>query len=245
MIRNTIIFALAAALMPATAMAAPGVGEKVYGATVKVGVTEFEARYGRLNGGADNGEDGLVLEVAHGFSKHFYGAILAEFERPAGGPRKLAAIAVEAIVPLGRIEALQLDTAIYGEFAAVKNGHNAAEMKALFQHRAGSFDSRLNLKFVKELGTHNPIELAYEASVDWAAVGELRLGAAAFGDLGSTRNFAPRASHFAGPIAKYEIEGLPGNSDLDIETGYLFPIGAAKNSTKGQFRLLLEWEGKF
>lgn len=74
---------LAGLVVAAPANAAPGLGDKVYGATVEPGVTEIEARYGRLVGDEADGEDVLKLEVAHGFSRRFYGALVGEFEREA------------------------------------------------------------------------------------------------------------------------------------------------------------------
>ena len=227
------------------AYAAPGVGEKVYGATVEAGKTELEARYGRLSGGPADGEDGLVLEIAHGFSKHFYSAALFEFEREAGDSRRLAAIGLEGIVPIGRIDSLKLDVALYGEFVFVRSGRDETEAKLLLQHKTGGFDSRLNLKFNRPLQSGAPVEVSYQASADWAIGGEFRAGVAAFGDLGSSDRLFPRAQHFAGPIVKTEIEHLPANSELEIEAGYLRAIGAARDDTKGQFRLLLEWEFRF
>ena len=49
--------AAAAAMLavPTAALAAPGVGDEVYGATVEKGEPEVELRYGRLGGGPDNG----------------------------------------------------------------------------------------------------------------------------------------------------------------------------------------------
>ena len=108
---NKLTRSIAAAAMlaaAAPAIAAPGLGSKVYGATVEPGITEVEARYGRLVGDSADGEDGLVVEFAHGFSSRFYGAVLAEFARDSGGNRRLEDIAVEAIVPLGRIEPIGL-----------------------------------------------------------------------------------------------------------------------------------------
>jgi hypothetical protein len=245
MIRNMVLTFGVAVALPTAAFAAPGVGEKVYGATVEAGVTEFEARYGRLTGGSADGEDGVVFEVAHGFSKHFYGAVLAEFEREPVSKRKLEAIAVEGIVPIARWDALKLDVALYGEYEAVMDGPDKLEFKTLLQHKSGPLDARLNLKFAKALGTSNPITVGYAASVDWALKHEIKLGIAAFGDLGNTRNFAPRAAHFIGPVGKFEIEHLPGDSELTIETGYLVALGAARDETKGQIRLMLEWETKF
>lgn len=226
-------------------MAAPGVGEKVYGATIDPGLTEIEARYGRLQGGPDAGEDGLVLELAHGFSKKFYAAALVELEKEPGHGREVEAVSIEAITPLGRIDALQLDVAFYGEYEIVRHGADALETKLLLQHGAGSFDSRLNLKAAKTLQSGQAVNFGYAASADWAAFGEFRLGLAAFGDLGTARHFLPHAEHFAGPIVKTELEHLPGKSELEIEAGYLRAFGTARNDADGQWRLLLEWEKRF
>lgn len=249
MFRNKLVVAFVAALAiglgAVPAAAAPGVGEKVYGATIDAGLTEFEARYGQLEGGPDDGEDGLKLELAHGFSDKFYTAAIVELEKEPGQSRGVEAVSFEAITPLGRIDALKLDVAFYGEYEIVRHGADALETKLLLQHRAGSFDGRLNLKMAKTLQSGQALELGYAASADWAAFGEFRLGLAAFGDLGTTRHFAPRAEHFAGPIVKTEIEHLPGDSELEIEAGYLRAFGAARDDTNGQWRLLLEWEKRF
>jgi hypothetical protein len=246
MIRNIVgACVFLASFLPTVTLAAPGVGGKVYGATVEAGKTELEARYGRLAGGPDDGEDGLVLEVAHGFSKKLYVAALAEFEREPGSRRRLEALAIEAITPLGRIESLKLDVALYGEYETVRGGRDALESKLLLQHQHGKFDGRLNLTAAKALRSGAPLEFEYAASADWAIGGEFRAGLAAFGELGTTDKFLPRAQHFIGPIVKTEIEHLPGNSELEIEAGYLRAVGAARDDTKGQFRLLLEWEFRF
>lgn len=243
--QKVIISLFAAAFVAASpASAAPGVGGKVYGATVEGGVTEVEARYGRLTGGEESGEDGLVLEVAHGFSDHFYGAVLAEFEREPHGDRELEAFALEAIVPVGRIDALGLDVGLYGEYEAVREGSDAVETKLLLQHRQGPFDGRLNLIAEKALHGGEPVEFGYAASADWEAFGEIRLGAAAFGEFGTARDFRLGGEHFAGPIVKAEIEHL-GPGELEIETGYLFALGDARHETDGQIRLNLEYEFRF
>lgn len=239
--------ALAAAMMAATpAMATPGLGEQVYGATVEAGVTEFELRYGRLSGGAADAADAAVVEMSHGFSRHFYGALLGEFSREPGGRRRFDAMAVEGIVSLGRVESLQLDVAIYGEYAIGRRGNpDAAEVKLLLQHRRGPFDARLNLVFEKELRHGEPAEYGYAASADWKLLGDLRLGLEAFGDLGDTHRFGGRREHFAGPIVKTEIEGLPGDSEVELEAGYLRAFGAARDETDGQIRFVLAWEMRF
>ena len=247
MIRKVIAIAMASQLFAASAQAAPGVGEKIYGAEIEPGITELEARYGRLTGGPDDGEDGLVLEVAHSFSKQFYAALLGEFARDPGGNRKLEAIAVEGIVHLGKVEALGIDTAAYVEYAAAIDGPHAVEIKGLIQHKQGPFDARLNLVAEREFRDGAPVAFEYAASADWKALGDFRLGAAAFGQLGDSKNFLSRGEHYAGPVTKFEVEPFgEGKSEFEIEAGYLFAIGdAARSRTKGQMRLLIEWETKF
>lgn len=234
--------AVCAAFLPVPAQAAPGLGEKVYGATVGDDVTEIEARYGRLVGDAADGEDNLVIEAAHAFDRKFYGAVLFEFEREPGESRELEAIGFEGIVPLGRIEPLGLDVAAYGEYEIARGGPDEIETKLLLEKRVGAFDGRLNLIAEKELERGENVEFGYAASADWKVLGDIRLGAAAFGELGGTDHFLPRAEHYAGPIVKAELEHLPGDGELEVETGYLFALGAARDETDGQFRLLLEYE---
>ena len=237
--------ALAAVLVPGVAHAEAGLGDKVYGATVEGGVSEVEARYGRLVGDEADGEDAAVFEFSHGFSDRFYGAVLFEFEREPGEKRELEAIGFEGIAALGHVDAIDMDVAVYGEYEAVRGGADAVETKLLLQHKRGTFDGRLNLIAEKELESGEPLEFGYAASADWAAIGEFRLGAEAFGGLGTSRDFLSRSGHFAGPTVKTEIEGLPGHGELEIEAAYLFALGEARHEADGQARLLLEYEFRF
>jgi hypothetical protein len=238
--RAYLAVAMAAASIIATpAAAAPGLGDKVYGATVEAGETEFEARYGRLVGDDADGEDALKLEVARGFSSRFYGAVIGEFEREPHEQRRLEAFAVEGIYTLGKVAGV--DAAVYGEYEVGLHGPDALETKLLLQKRAGEFDARLNLIAEKPLRSGSPIELGYAASADVEAIGELRLGLAAFGELGTTRHVTTRSEHFIGPVAKFEIEHLPGRGELEVESGYRFAVGKARDESNGQFRLLLEY----
>ena len=235
---------LVSLLFSSIAHAAPGMGEKVYGATVETGVTEFEAHYGRLTGGPDAVEDALALEAAHGFSDRFYGATLFEFEREPHGSRKLGAVAVEGIYALGSLAPFGLNAALYGEYEVALHGPDKIETKLLLQHKSGTFDSRVNLIAAKVLDGHSPVEFEYAASADWEVAGALRLGGAAFGELSGGRQLTFRTEHFAGPVAKYEVEHA-GAGELGIEAGYLFALGRARDAADGQARLLLEYEFRF
>lgn len=239
---------IAAAVMLAVATpaaATPGVGDPIYGATVKKGFGEIEARYGRLVGGSANSDDGLVIEGEYGVSKRLSLAVLVETGRLAGGGRTVDAVAVEAVRTLGRFAPLKLDTAVYVELKHGFHGEpDVVEVKGLFEHSAGRLDARLNLIAEKPFRAA-PVEFGYAASVDWAVIGdEFKLGAAAFGDLGNSTRFGGRQEHFVGPDAKIEIEHV-GPGELEIETGYLFAVGAARDTTRGQVRLLICYEAKF
>ncbi|WP_068077077.1 hypothetical protein [Novosphingobium lentum] len=236
--RAAALAALLILAIPGTAHAAPGLGDEVYGATIEQGEVEAEARYGRLAGGADSGEDALKLELAYAPTSRLRLGTQIEFEREAGQSRKAEAMGFEAIYSLGKVAGI--DVAIYGEYEAVFHGPDALEGKLLLEKRAGPFDARLNLIGNKPLKGGEKLALSYAASADLAVGEDWRLGMAAFGDLGDFDNFAPRAEHFAGPVVKTEIEGL--GPELGIEFGYLFALGAARDDSKGQLRLNLEME---
>jgi hypothetical protein len=244
--RKIIISSALMAVFATPALAAPGVGDPVYGARIERGITEFEARYGRLTGGAADGEDGLILEVEHGFSNKLAGAFLLETGRDPGGKRVINSASIEAIYALGNIKALNLDVALYGEYKyGFRSNADVIETKFLLEHSAGGFDSRLNLIAEKPLAPNEPIEFGYAASVDWQVAGdEVKLGLTAFGDLGTTRKFGGRQEHFIGPTAKFEIEHL-GPGELEIETGWLRAFGSARDETTGQARLLIDYELHF
>lgn len=241
----TFLVPLIAIAMPCIAQAHPGVGDPVYGATLEDGATEFEARYGQLTGGSESGADGLVFEVEHSFSDRFAAATLIETGRDPGGQRIVQSASIEAIHTLGHINALALDVAIYGEYKFGFHGQeDVAEGKILLEHRAGSFDARLNLIAEKPLRASVPVELSYAASADWAILGDaLRIGVAGFGDLGTTSHFGGRQETFVGPEVKTEFELAGG--ELEIEAGWLRAFGAARDVTSGQARLLVGFERKF
>lgn len=222
----------------APAHADPGFTDEVYGATVEPGETEAEAQWGRLVGGADDGEDAFKLEAAHNFNDRLRAAVAVEFEREAGGNRKAEALSAEAIYRLGRVGGI--DAAIYGEYEIGLDGADEVETKLLLQRRTGPWDVRLNLIAEKELRGGAPVEFGYAASADVAVAGDFRLGAEAFGELGSTHRFLPRAKHYVGPAAKLEIEGL--GPELELRAAYLFPLGEAKDDSDGQLRVGLELE---
>ena len=225
------------------AAAAPGVGDPVYGATVTKGLTEFEAVFGRLTGGSADGDDGAVLEIEHGFTPRLAVAIKIETGRSLGTSRRADAVAVEVIRTLGKLGGI--DTAIYLEAKKGLHGEpDVIEIKGLFERTRHNFDARVNLIAEKPL-RDEPVSFGYAASVDWAVIGdEFRLGAAAFGDLGTAARFGGRQEHYAGPVAKLGIEHI-GPGEIEVEAGYLRAFGAARDNARGQVRVLLSYEAHF
>jgi len=240
--RRIVASTMLASLLPTAAHAAPGLGDEVYGATVSKGEVEAEIRYGRLGGGTDHGEDATKLELGYGVSDSFRLAMVGEFEKEPGQPRKADSVAIEAIYELGNLGGKQggVDFALYGEYEIGFLGPDKLETKLLVQHHKGPWDLRLNLIAAKPLASGAPVELGYAMSADVETLGEVRLGVQAYGELGTFSRFAPHAEHFAGPVVKFEIEGL--DHELGLELGYLFALGKAKDDTDGQMRMKLEME---
>ena len=239
--------AAALAIAAVAAQATPGLDSKVYGTHIERGVTEFESRYARLTGKDGDGTSALVLEVAHGFSDRFYGAVLTTFDHEPDQSTQVSGIALEGIYRLGRIPGIDVDVALYGEYAAAfrDQPHNL-EFKALLEKEVGGFDLRVNLVAERLLRSSAPVEFSYAVSADQAVIGdEVRLGVQAFGDLGSSDRFGGRQEHFVGPVAKFEIEHPPFGGEIGIEVGYLFSVAAARDNARGQARLLVEWEKRF
>jgi hypothetical protein len=65
---NLILSGLGCSLMLSSeAIAAPGVGGTACGATMEAGEIQVEACYGHLDGCSKDGDDAIVLEVAHSY----------------------------------------------------------------------------------------------------------------------------------------------------------------------------------
>lgn len=239
MTRYQFVAALPLALLFAQpAFAAPGLGDEVYGATVEAGETEAEVQYDRLNGGPDNGEDVLKLELSHGISSRLRVGVIGELEREAGQSRKVDALGFEAIYHVGRIG--PVDVALYGEYELGFQGSDKIETKLLLQHRSGPVDIRFNLIGQKHLQSGEKVQLSYAASAGYELRDGFELGIEGFGGLGTFDGIFPHAEHFVGPVARVEIEGL--GPEMELSFGYLFALDKARDDTAGQLRLKLEFE---
>lgn len=241
--------AAAATLAGAAHADEPGLGNKVYDPYVRNGLTEVEVRTGRLNGGELARTAGAVVELEHGFSDRVSVALVAEFERAPDTPSRLDSIGLESVIYLGQIPTLGVDVGAYVEYEQRVNAESGvAEGKLLLARQFGPVRTLLNLIAKKPLSDkhdENATNFGYAAQGTVEATPHLQVGVQAFGGLGDDRSFAGRQSHYVGPVANWELRprGLPG--ELELETAYLFPVGAASRETDGQVRLVLEYERHF
>jgi hypothetical protein len=233
-----------AAALPASALAAPGLGSKVYGTGVEQGEFELESRHAGLTGGPDDGGWVWVGEAAYGFTDRFYGALLVEAERESGLDPEFAAVAFEGLYEVGEFGGVGL--ALYGEYeATLHGGPDAIEFKALFQRAAGRFGARLNLIAERPLEDAAEWEFGYAAQADVEVLHDLRLGVQAFGDFGDEHGWGGRRAHFVGPAAEVEFDDLPVEGELEVAVGYLFAAGASRHDADGQARLTVEYKRTF
>lgn len=241
----------AAAMAWAGAAAAdePGLGAKVETPYVKNGITEIELRGGRLTGGEDEGESGAIVEVEHGFTDRLSLSLVGEFEDGVGERRKVDAVGVEAIAYLGQIPRLGVDVGGYLEYEQrIHNESGVLEGKLLLARQFGPVQALFNIIAEQPLTNREgegSTTFGYAAQATVAARRNLRLGAQAFGDLGTNRSFGGRQAHFVGPVARWEIRPVGRHGELELEAAYLFAAGAARHDTDGQVRFAIEWEKRF
>jgi hypothetical protein len=229
---------------------AQGLSNKVYSPYVEKGVTELELRAGRLNGGSLDGESGAVVELEQGISDRLSLAVLGEFERHAGAKSKLDAIAVEGVYYIGQIPGLGVDVGGYLEYEQrIHNESGVLEGKVLFAKRAGPFEGLFNVIVDRPLsdrpGEHDT-EFGYAAQATWETLPGLKLGGQAFGDLGTDSSLGGRQAHYLGPVANWTLHPrwMKGG-ELELEAAWLAPLGAARDDTDSQMRLMLEFEKRF
>jgi hypothetical protein len=242
--------ALAMAWAGAAAADPPGLSNKVYDPYVKNGVTELELRGGRLTGGPLDGEQAAVVEVERGINDRLSLAVVGEFEQHAGEAGKLDSLGLEGVVYIGQIPGVGVDVGGYLEYEQrLHNESGVVEAKLLLAKRSGPFEGLFNLISQTPL-TDRPGEgdtdLGYAAQGTVDAGRGLKLGAQAFGALGTSRNLGGRQAHYLGPVANWELRpGWMRGGELELEVAYLLPLGTARADTDGQVRLMLEFERRF
>lgn len=232
---------------PLAARAEPGLADEVYGAGVTKGQAEFELRAGRLQSGAGDGEWAAIAEAAYGVTDWWRPAVLAEWEREAGGKSALEAVAIENVFDLTATRSWPVHFGLYAEYEFnVNSAADKTELKLLAQRTRGPWDGRLNLVAEREVGggASDVTEFEYATQITYRLNDDFKLGVQGFGDLGTDDDFGSLGDrpHYWGPMAEFEtLETSKG--ELEIQVGYLFGFG--ENEADGQPRIKLEWETKF
>jgi hypothetical protein len=240
---------LAAGLLTATVAAAdPRLDEKVYSPYIQNGVAELEVRTAGQNGGAAGGTTTTVLEGEYGLNDRMSLALVGAIGRAPGEASRFTSVGLEGVAYLGQIPGVGVDTGGYLEYKHGLNGEtDALEAKLLLAKTAGRFQGLVNLILERPFGpgAERFASYGYAASATWRTVGALRLGAEAFGNLGDDHAFGGRQGAYIGPQILWE--GRPAGSpvEIDIDAGWLVPVGTERGATKSQFRLGFELERRF
>ncbi len=242
-----ILFVLIA--LAGVARADPRLDERVYDPFVLNGSAELEVRHGSEFGGALGGAATTVIETEYGVNDHLKLAAVAAIHGEPGQSTRLAALGVEAIVYLGQIPAVGVDTGLYLEYAKGLNGEDdVLEGKLLLAKTKGRFQGLANLIVERPIGIPRGEGFAsygYALSATWRTLGHLRLGAEALGDFGDDHAFLGRQGAYVGPQVKWR--GRPGKSPVEIEVdaGWLAAVGTARNEGSSQLKLAVEFEKRF
>ena len=249
MMKWSTVLLLSVVSLARSVAADPRLDEKVYDPYVINGMAEFEARHGQVQGGPLNGAATTVLEAEYGVNDHLSLAAVGTIANGPGQSARFAGIGIEAVAYLGQIPRLGIDTAAYFEYTHGLNGEDdGLEAKLLLAKNLGRFQGLANFIVERPLGVPRGEGFAaygYAASATWRTVGHLRLGAEAFGDLGSDRAFLGRQGAYVGPQIKWN--GKPAGSPLEIEidAGWLKAVGESSHEASSEVKLAVELERRF
>lgn len=232
------------------ALADPRLDEKVYTPFVLNHVAELEVRRGQQIGGADDGQATTVLEAEYGLNDRVSLAVVSTLASEPGAGSQFNGVGLEGVVYLGQIPKVGVDAGLYLEYKHGLNGElDAGEAKLLLAKTAGRFQGVVNLIVEHPFGAppgEGYSSYGYAVSATWRTVGQLRLGAEAFGDLGTDHAFlsGPQGA-YVGPRLLWE--GRPAGSpvEIDLDIGWLAAVGAARGEARSQVRVGIELERRF
>jgi hypothetical protein len=239
-----VLAAMAALSKAGAAIADPRLDEVVYTPYVENHEAEVEVRSARELSGTSGGDMTTVLESEYGLSDRLSLALVGTLERSPSQSLQLTGVGVEAIAYIGQIPGLGVDTGGYLEYTQGLRGEpDVIEGKLLLAKQVQRFQGLLNLiveRPVSGPGGDQFASYGYAASATWRTVGALRLGAEAFGDLGSDHVFGGRQGAYVGPQVLWE--GRPGRGpvELGVDAGWLFPVGTDRAEARSQLRIGLE-----
>jgi hypothetical protein len=239
------------ALLGGPALADPRLDEVVYSPYIENHMFELETRVGQeVGAGSLGGTQTDVVEAEYGFTDQLSLALVTKVEGAPGEPRRLTGVGVEGIYYLGQIPNIDVDVGLYLEATKGAGGDpDGGEAKLLLAKTEGRFQGLFNFIVERPLSGAGGTVFAsygYAASATWRTVGNLRLGAEAFGDFGDDHGFlAHPQGAYVGPQVKWEgqPQGLP--FEIEIDAGWLAAVGPDRREAPSQARINLELERRF
>ncbi len=242
-----VVGSLLAVTAASGAAADPRLDEVVYTPYVENGEAEIETHAARELGGQAAGDMTTVIEAEYGLSDRVSVALVGTLERSADRSTRLDGVGVETVTYLGQIPTLGIDVGAYLEYTeGLHGGPDVLEGKVLLAKRTGRFQGLVNLIVERSVsGTEAFASYGYAVSATWRTVGPLRVGAEAFGDLGTDHRFLGSQGAYVGPQLLWK--GRPAHSPVEIglDGGWLFPVGADRLEARSQLRISLEFERHF
>jgi len=245
------VLAAGVAMAAGSAKADPRLDEKVYSPYVENHVLELESRWGQEFGAGElSGGRTFVLEAEAGLSDRFSLALVSQAEREPGEADRFVGLGLEGVAYLGQIPKIGVDAGFYLEYKKGLNGEtDEGEAKLLLAKTAGRFQGLLNFIVERPFGApagEGFASYGYAASATWRTVGNLRIGAEAFGDLGDDHGFLNRPQGaYVGPQLKWEVRPRFSPVEIELDAGWLAPVGPARSEAKSQGRISLEFERRF
>jgi hypothetical protein len=237
-----------AALAVARAAAAdPRLDEKVYTPYVENGVGELETRYASQAGGPSGGQSATVIEGEYGLGDRLSLAVVGTIGRDPGDGTRLSGIGLESVIYLGQIPAVGVDAGAYLEYThGLAGDPDALEGKLLLAKTAGRFQGLANLIIERPLSGPEAFgAYGYALSATWRATGAWRLGAEAFGNLGSEHGLEGGGGAYVGPQVKWEGHAGKLPFEIGLDAGWLFPVGSERAQAASQVRVGLEFGRRF
>jgi hypothetical protein len=234
-VKKWLCIAAFSAALSSPALAAPGMGDDVAAAAVDAGATTFIARYHRLSDGPAAGEDILRLEGIHGLNERLAILVSADLTKARASSRRVNSFSIEADYYLGK--AGEVDFGAQVSYAIGLHGADAIAAKLVIQRTKGPLDMKLNLGVGKALDAAEGINFGYSAAAFMGVHEQVQVGFQAYGDLGGTKRTEPNEGHFIGPVSSFDLGGK--GPELELELGYLFAVGNARDNAKGQMRVTL------
>ncbi len=220
--------------------------EKVYDPYVENHTIQFETRAGQEIDGPLGGARTVVLEAEYGLNDRVSLALVGDISREAGQASRFTGLGLEGVVYLGQIPKLGVDAGLYLEYMRGFQGESdAGETSCCWLGPPGTSRASSTSSSSAHSGScgQGYASYGYAASATWRAIGGVRLGAEAFGDLGDDHGFLNRPlGAYGGPLLKWEAHPSFSPVEIKLDAGWLKAVGANRGEAGSQVRLTLELE---